>query len=80
MSRRGKGRSATRVITYSFQATEGKSYPEAPLEAILTEARLQGYVTQFDTGRGHGVWFNGRPGKKLRALRDVVEAYVRGAK
>lgn len=36
-------------------------------------------VTEFDTGRGRLVWFNGPPGKRLRELRSRVVHLDRGS-
>lgn len=68
--------SQTRVVGYKFEG----DYLEGPLEKMLEKAVKAGVVTQFDTGRGHLVWFNGPPGAALRKLRDEVEAYVKAGR
>jgi len=48
---------------------------------VIERAREDGVVTEFDTGRGQVVWFQGPPGERLRALRErVLELLGPGAK
>jgi hypothetical protein len=54
---------------------EGR-FDETAVEKILLAGRAQGIVTEFDTGRGRIVWFNGTPGKALRAIREKIRALV----
>lgn len=50
------------------------------METILRQAKETGHVTQYVAkqygARGEGVdcvWFNGPPGRELRAIRDAVQ-------
>lgn len=61
-------RSRSRTIGYEFEG----GFDETAVEKILIRAKEEGVVTQFDTGRGRVVWFNGSPGKALREVRDAV--------
>lgn len=70
MSRSGRGVSQVRVVTYRYVVPDG--FEEGRVEAELQRAVDAGTVTQFDTGRGTFVWFNGHPGAKLRAVRDRI--------
>lgn len=63
----------TRVVGYRFEGT----IEDAKAERLLESAQRSGVVTQYDSGRGHVLWFNGRPGKALRAVRDAVRALVK---
>lgn len=54
-------------------------FNEAAVEKLLEQARARGVVTEFDTGRGRIVWFNGCPGPALRAVRDAVRAHFEEA-
>lgn len=52
------------------------------IEALLKKAQASGVIAQFDAmrsmERGHDmVWYEGRPGPKLRALRTAVASHVR---
>jgi hypothetical protein len=63
----------SRIIGYAYEAlSDADRVDETPVERVLDKALKQGVVTQFDTGRGLGVWFNGKPGKALRAVRSQV--------
>jgi hypothetical protein len=44
---------------------------------VLERALANDVITQFDDGRLDAVWFNGPPGKALRALRDEIQAMVK---
>lgn len=43
------------------------------MERLLGDALKRGIVTQFDTGRGSFCWFEGPPGKELRAVKKAAE-------
>jgi len=66
MSRRGRGKSIGRVTGFSVEGP----FDETAMEKLLEAAKVRGVVTEYDTGRGAGCWFNGPPGPALRALRD----------
>lgn len=51
-------------------------FNESDMEALLQRAREAGTVTQFDTGRGRIVWFEGAPGAAMRELRYKVLALL----
>lgn len=72
MSRKGRGQSCVRTVSYTYEG----DFDEPVVEDFLIAARDAGIVTQFDTGRGHAVWFNGQPGEKLRAVREKVRELV----
>lgn len=61
--------SKTRVIGYKIDA----KFDESAMERLLGDALKRGIVTQFDTGRGSFCWFEGPPGKELRAVRKAAE-------
>jgi hypothetical protein len=73
MSKKGKGRAGTRAVGYRFEG----DFDEAVAEGILLAARKTGVVTEYDTGRGHVVWFNGFPGAELRKVRDQVQSLIK---
>lgn len=66
MSRRRRDKS--RAVSYRIEVEEGGA---ARVEALLTRAKLAGTVTLFDGSRRIW-WWQGAPGKALRALRDAV--------
>lgn len=74
--------SQTRVIGYCYGVPDGKGYlvcnafDESAVEKILKKALQSGIITQYDTGRGQMVWFNGPPGEKLRAIRNQIRALL----
>lgn len=61
----------TRTVGYSFP---GDRPLPMDVEARLAQAHRDGVITEYDDGRGDSPWFNGRPGAKLRALRDEFRA------
>lgn len=67
-----KHTSKTRVTGYRYEG----SFKESDVEKILEAAQKAGVVTEFDTGRGNLVWFNGPPGPEMRKLRDQIKAIV----
>lgn len=79
-NQQGKRVQFSRMIGYTINAPEGLSFDEDDAERLLRRAEKEGVigVGEWDTGRGHLVWFNGRPGAALRDLRrqlqDVVES------
>ena len=64
--------SQTRVVGYRYEG----AFHETTMETLLEKAQAAGIVTQFDTGRGQLVWFNGPPGAALRKVRDQVKAIM----
>ena len=70
MSRSGHGQSCTRTVTYSYHG----AFDEVAVERTLAAALAAGVVTQYDTGRGSFLWFNGAPGQALRELRNRLVA------
>ncbi len=69
---RAKRSSKTRVVGYRLDGP----FDETAMERLLEAARERGVVTQYDTGRGTFCWFNGRPGKELRAVRRAALVLV----
>jgi hypothetical protein len=73
-----KKKSRTRIVCYAYHKPDGDGYSvqdifnETDMEKLLENARQEGIVTQYDTGRGAIVWFEGQPGVKLRKLRKTV--------
>ena len=66
------------LTTYSWHAPEDDehSIDEAPLEKLLEQAKADGYVREYDTGRGRGLWLSTAPGKQARALKRAIEKIV----
>jgi hypothetical protein len=65
------------LVSYSYEAPAGSdSIDETPIERILERALGQNIVSQYDTGRGRVVWFNGAAGPSLRRIRDQVRALL----
>lgn len=68
--------SRTRIVKYDYEA----DFDESVMEQVLQRAKRAGTVTEFDTGRGHIVWFEGPPGASLRdvrrRVREILEAYA----
>jgi len=75
---RGPGPSCSRGVHYGFEAPrdEDVEFMESEMEALLEKARQVGTLTQFDTGRGRIVWFEGTPGAAMRELRRQVVAML----
>lgn len=69
---RGRPIAKTRVTLYQFEG----DFPESPLKKVLDAAKARGVITQYDTGRGHLVWFEGPASEAMRELRDEVKALV----
>jgi hypothetical protein len=67
--------SKTRITGYAFTF----DFDEPAMERLLAKAKERGTVTQYDTGRGHAVWFEGAPGRELREVRRQVERMRGGA-
>jgi hypothetical protein len=61
--------SKSRVTIYKIDA----QFRESAMERLLGDALKRGIVTQFDTGRGSFCWFEGPPGKELRAVKKAAE-------
>jgi hypothetical protein len=61
------------MYQYSFRKEEDE-FSESAMEKILEPAKRAGIITQYDTGRGRLVWFEGTPGPEIRALREKVQA------
>jgi hypothetical protein len=72
MSAHRKRRDRSRVIGVRFEGT----FDESVAEKLLVKAKAAGVVTEFDTGRGSVVWFNGSPGREFRELKKAVEALI----
>lgn len=68
-------RSKTRVVGYRFEG----EFSESRVERVLEAAKRAGTVTEYDTGRGRVVWFNGPPGAALRWVREKVRSIVEAA-
>lgn len=75
MKRRGPRPSKTRIVGYHY-GWDGLDFDESPMERVLGKAKAAGVVSEFDTGRGNLVWFEGPPGKALRAVRTQVLALL----
>jgi hypothetical protein len=65
-----------RMVGYRYGFDSDIEFDESAMERILVRATKLGIVTEYDTGRGRVVWFNGRPGAALRAVRDQVQALI----
>lgn len=61
--------SKTRVVGYTIDAR----FDETAMERLLADAVKRGVVTQYDTGGGSFCWFNGPPGKELRAVKKAAD-------
>lgn len=61
----------SRIVHYSFHA---KSLDDGDYiidcEEVLAKAKAQGIICNYDDGRNRDPWFEGTPGKEIRALRD----------
>ena len=68
--------SKSREIQYYFTAEYPKSFNETVIRKLLEKAIKEGIISEYDTGRGHVVWFNGAPCKELRHLRDQIKDIV----
>lgn len=73
MGNHTKRKDKTRVTTYRFEGF----FNESIMERIMERARTAGVISEFDTGRGTLVWFQGMPGKDLRDLRERVRSLVK---
>ena len=73
MSRRGHGRSSSRVVQYRLHSPTG-TLDDSLAETLLAAARAAGIVTNYDAGRGHDLWWEGPPGAAMRAFRDEMNA------
>lgn len=62
----------SRVVTYEFEG----EFSEPAAEKMLSKARDQGIVTAYDTGRGHFMWFTGRPGRRMRKLKGLLRSLL----
>lgn len=64
------------IVGYAYEAPirdhryDASDTPE--IEKLLERAQRDRVITQFDTGRGLLLWFNGAPGKALRKLRERI--------
>jgi hypothetical protein len=72
--------SKTRVVGYDFGFNPRRelNFNETAAEKILKRALKKGIVTQYDTGRGHCLWFEGPPGPELREVRRQVKELIDG--
>ena len=59
----------TRTIGYEIKG----EYSEAEAEKILKKALATRIITEFDSGRGKFMWFEGPPSESLRKLRDELQ-------
>jgi len=72
-----KPHSKTRVVFYSFcclNKNPSKRYCDDEdfafdVEKRLAKAKKDGIITNYDDGRNRCPWFEGPPGKELRALK-----------
>ena len=81
MAQHTKHTSLSRQVYYSFEApkdTVGFDEPEA--ERVLKEAVEDGIVTNYDTGRGYIVWWNGFPGEDMRRIKKRLKQIVDASK
>lgn len=69
-------RSGSRCVGYKFGFDSQIEFAESEMEKVLEAAKKAGVVTEFDTGRGNCVWFNGYPGKEMREVRKQVLAVI----
>ena len=70
MTRNRRPPPKTRVIGYAFEGLEDVD----PAERLLRAGIVAQTVTQFDTGSGGFIWWNGPPGEAMRVLRDQIAA------
>lgn len=76
MTRTPKHHTRSRSTGYRYEG----EFDESAVEHVLKRAVTAKVVTEFDTGRGEQgslVWFNGYPGRALRAVRDEVRSLMR---
>lgn len=64
----------SKTVGYRFEG----EFSESSAERVLERALAAGVVTEYDTGRGRIVWFNGYAGAELRVVRDEVRSIVEG--
>ena len=67
--------SRSRIVKYDYEA----DFDEAAMERVLARALNSGVVTQYDTGRGHIVWFEGPPGQDFCRVCGFVRALLAGS-
>jgi uncharacterized protein YodC (DUF2158 family) len=67
-------RSKSRIVQYNFGFPPHPhvNFSEEEMEKLLEGAKKDGIVSQYDTGRGNCVWFEGYPGKEMRTVRKRV--------
>lgn len=59
-----------RTVMYSFPAKSGEGDYTFDVEAVLSRAKRDGTITNYDDGRNRDPWFEGKPGPALRVLRE----------
>lgn len=70
--------SRARVVGYRYGFDSELRFDESAALRIMTAAQRDGVVSDYDTGRGLCLWFNGPPGPKLRAVRRQIETLLKG--
>lgn len=70
----------SRTVSYSWGPREHSLPCEREAEALLQRAQRDGVVSQWDSDTGwRALWFTGKPGPKLRALRrELWRLWVMG--
>ena len=68
---------ASRTVCYSWTLDDSEApgvdaSVEYEIDDHLKQEQADGFVVDFDTGRGRMVWFTAAPGRRARALRDWV--------
>jgi len=76
-ARRDRGPSKTAAIGYRFEGLSDADL--SAVEKLMGAALAKKIITQYDTGSGGFVWWNGPPGSEMRELRRHVAA-LPGAK
>jgi hypothetical protein len=77
MSRKARNKpSKCRAVGYRWGWKVPVVFDESQVEALLLKAKQEGVVIAFDTGRGNALWFNGFPGKAMRALVSKVRSLL----
>lgn len=67
----------SRMVGYRWT---GVDLDEAAFERLCAQGVRDGYVLEYDGGRGRDPWVNGKPGPALRALRQKVDALAASTK
>jgi hypothetical protein len=72
MSRNRDKKSFAVGYDYGYGEGDQLDFDESDAERILDKAKEKGVVLNYDTGRGHVLWFEGLPGPALRKVRNQI--------